>query len=77
MTFLNLHLLIAQTLGFFFAMDEMGNVLNISGDIWSKNERDVKQTSCTVVCYDAVSIAPTVYTGYIYIYIYVCVCGYM
>ena len=35
-----------------------------------KNERDVKQTSCTVVCFDAVSVAQTVYTGYIYVCIY-------
>ena len=64
MTFLSLHLL---RRGFFFCMDELGNIFNISGDIWRKNELIVKQ----VVCFDAVSVALTVYTGYKYVCVYI------
>lgn len=64
MTFLSLHLL---RHGFFFCMDELGNIFNISGDIWRKNELIVKQ----VVCFDAVSVALTVYTGYKYVCVYI------
>lgn len=52
---------------FFFCMDELGNIFNISGDIWRKNELFVKQ----VVCFDAVSVALTVYTGYKYVCVYI------
>lgn len=51
----------------FFCMDELGNIFNISGDIWRKNELIVKQ----VVCFDAVSVALTVYTGYKYVCVYI------
>ena len=63
----------AQTWFFFSCMDELGNIFNLSGDIWRKNERDVKQTSCKVVCFNAVRVAPTVFTGYMCVCVCVCI----
>ena len=64
MTFLSLHLLRHVFVAW------MNWRISLSGDIWRKNERDVKQTSCKVVCFNAVRVAPTVFTGYMC----VCVC---